>query len=130
VFSTGGAKALPSIANEAVNRASAVVTDSPIAPSSAMTSTEQREHPIVAATSDVAGSLASGGNVATIAATGGFGELGVAGKTLGRLVSAGFSITQLWDAAKTSPEVSTRFSRAISLAHSLGSKHWVQLARS
>ena len=34
-----------------------------------------------------------------------FGELGVAGKTLGRLVSAGFSISQLWDAAKTSPEV-------------------------
>jgi hypothetical protein len=105
LFSVSGAKALPGLANQAVNRASAVVTDSPVSPSAAMTPSEQRAHPIATATGDVAGSLASGGNVATIAATGGFGELGVAGKTLGRLVSAGFSITQLWDAAKTSPEV-------------------------
>ncbi len=70
-----------------------------------MTSSEQRAHPIATATGDVAGSLASGGNVATIAATGGFGELGVAGKTLGRLISAGFSIDQLWGVAKTSPDV-------------------------
>jgi hypothetical protein len=105
LFSVGGAKQLPSLANEAVNRASAVVTDSPVSPSAAMTGTEQRAHPIATATGDVAGSLASGGNAAILAATGGFGELGVAGKTLGRLVSAGFSITQLWDPAKTSPDV-------------------------
>lgn len=105
LFSFGGLKALPSLANEGVNRASAVVTDSPIAPSAALTPAEQRAHPIATAAGDVAGGMASGGNVAIIAATGGFGELGVAGKTLSRLVSAGFSISQLWDAAKSSPDI-------------------------
>jgi ADP-Ribosyltransferase in polyvalent proteins len=105
MFSIGGVKQLPSVANEAVNRAFGVVSDSPISPSAAMTPTEQRAHPIAAAAGDVAGGMASGGNIATLAATSGFGALGKAGTTLSRLVSGGFSLSQLWDAAKTSPEV-------------------------
>lgn len=105
MFSLGGVKALPGVANEAVNRAFGVVSDSPISPSAAMTPTEQRAHPIATAAGDVAGGMASGGNIATLAATSGFGVLGKAGTTLSRLVSGGFSLSQLWDAAKTSPEV-------------------------
>lgn len=105
LFSLGGVKALPGLANEGVNRASAVVTDSPIAPSAAMTPAEQRAHPIATAAGDVAGGMASGGNVALVAATGGFGELGATAKTLSRLVSAGFSISQLWEAAKSAPDI-------------------------
>src|ERR1700730_7481930 len=105
IFSLGGVKALPSVANEADNRSFGVGSDSPISPAAAMTPTEQREHPIATAAGDVAGGMASGGNIATLAATSGFGVLGKAGTTLSRLVSGGFSLSQLWDAAKTSPEV-------------------------
>jgi hypothetical protein len=105
MFSVSGLKELPSVANEAVNQAFHVVSDSPVAPSAAMTSTEQQAHPILTATGDVAGNLASGGNVGTVAATGGFGELGAAGQALGRLVSGGFSLSQLWDASKSSPDI-------------------------
>src|SRR5579859_3533551 len=79
LLSVGGVKALPGLANETVNRSFAVVTDSPISPSAAMTPAEQRAHPITTAAGDVAGSMASGGNVATLAATGGLGVLGKAG---------------------------------------------------
>lgn len=105
LFSIGGAKQLPSVANEAVNRGFGVVSDSPIAPSAAMTADEQRRRPIVTAAGDVAGSMASGGNVAILAATAGFGELGAAGKTIARLVSAGFAASQVLDAAKSFPEI-------------------------
>jgi hypothetical protein len=105
LLSVGGVKALPGLANETVNRSFAVVTDSPISPSAAMTPAEQRAHPITTAAGDVAGSMASGGNVATLAATGGLGVLGKAGTTISRLVAGGFSAKQVYDAARSSPEV-------------------------
>ena len=77
-----------------------------VTPEAAMTETEQKKHPIVSGVGEIAGSLTSPGSVATIAATGGLGEIGgAAGKIVPRLISAGFSAQTLYGAARQVPEV-------------------------
>lgn len=77
-----------------------------LSPEEAMTPAEQARHPVLTATGEIAGGFTSPESIAIIGATGGLGEIGgAAGKILPRLVSAGFSLQQLYGAAKESPEL-------------------------
>lgn len=76
-----------------------------VTPQAAMTAQEQKDHPIATGLAESAGELTSPGSVATLAGSGGLGELGVAGKALiPRLVSAGFSAQALTGAYQKLPE--------------------------
>src|SRR6267378_3592095 len=75
-------------------------------PEEAMTPGEQARHPVLTATGEVAGGLTSPESVALLAGTGGLGEIGgAAGKIIPRLVSGGFSLQQVYSAARKSPEI-------------------------
>lgn len=77
-----------------------------ISPEEALSPVEQANHPIVSGILETGGSLTTPGNIATIAATGGLGELpGAAGKIIPRLVSAGFSGQMIYQSAKQVPAV-------------------------
>src|SRR5260370_21370758 len=77
-----------------------------LSPEEVMTPAEQARHPILTATGEVAGGFTSPASIGVIAATGGLGELGgAAGRIIPRLVSGGFSIQQIYDAGKKTPEI-------------------------
>ncbi len=67
-----------------------------VTPQAAMTAQERQNNPVLTGVAETAGGLTTPGSVATLAATGGFGELSAAGKAIiPRLVSAGFSLQAL-----------------------------------
>ena len=85
-----------------------------IALKSAMTPTEQTEHPILSETLGTLDNLATPANVSIMAATGGLGTLStpeataaanVIGKYLPRAISGYFAAQQGWDAVKQTPEL-------------------------
>ena len=76
-----------------------------ISPEESMTPEEQRNHPILTGTGEVAGGLTSPESVALLAGTGGLGELPGAAAMLPRLLSAGFGAQSIYAAAKTYPEI-------------------------
>lgn len=82
-----------------------------ISPEEAMTPSEQQRHPILTGVGEVAGGLTTPENVAIIAATGGLGELPGAAAMIPRLVSAGFSLQSIYQAASMYPAIRDAFAR-------------------
>jgi hypothetical protein len=82
-----------------------------LSPEELMTTSEQERHPILTGAGEVAGGLTSPESTALIAVTGGLGELPGAAAMLPRLLSAGFGVQSIYQAAKTYPEIKAAISR-------------------
>jgi hypothetical protein len=82
-----------------------------ISPESAMTPSEQRNHPVATGLAEVAGGLTTPESVALLAGTGGLGELPGAAAMVPRLLSAGFGAQSVYAAATKYPEIKAAISR-------------------
>lgn len=79
---------------------------------SAMTPTEQSQHPVATGVAELASGLTTPTNAMLVAGTGGFGELpGAAGRLIPRLLSAGFSVQMLKGAYDQYPEFKAAMDR-------------------
>jgi len=82
------------------------------APEQLMTEAEQQRHPILTGAGEFTGGMTSPESLALIGLTAGAGELaGPGGAVAKRLLSAGFSIPMLVNAARMTPEISDAFRR-------------------
>ena len=82
------------------------------APEQLMTEAEQQRHPVLTGAGEFAGSMTSPENLMLIGLTGGAGELAGPGAAVAkRLLSAGFSIPMLVNAARMTPQIADAFRR-------------------
>lgn len=82
------------------------------APEQLMTESEQARHPILTGAGEFAGGMTSPENLMLIGLTAGAGELAGPGAAVAkRLLSAGFSIPMLVNAARMTPEIADAFRR-------------------
>jgi hypothetical protein len=83
-----------------------------IAPEQLMTETEQQRHPILTGAGQFAGGMTSPESLMLIGLTGAAGELAGPGAAVAkRLLSAGFSIPMLVNAARMTPQIADAFRR-------------------
>jgi hypothetical protein len=78
-------------------------------PEAGLTPSEQQSHPILTGAAEFAGGLTSPESVALIAGSGGLGELPGAAAMIPRLMSAGFGIQAITQAAKQYPAIKAAF---------------------